>query len=279
MKFELPRTGRGWLIAAYVVFTAYAAIFAALSAGEDQVWAIWAVCGYGLGTVLLWRRQTGVALAVSLALALIAPLIWISVGFGLETGMWVIDRSAQMLLHHGSPYLPKDQVVSWMSYNPYLPVMALFGMLNVAGLPGLLGNAGVWIAVVTVVVLAAAFWVAAPAGPGRRRTAAVATAIAVASPVVALNLAVITTDPPVLAFMLLSLALAAYPVRSRTVWAGVALAVACLLKDIAWVGIPVLAAMYWSRDGRREAARFLAALVAGAVVLRSEEHTSELQSP
>jgi phosphatidylinositol alpha-1,6-mannosyltransferase len=95
----------------------------------------------------------------------------------------------------------------------------------------------------------------------------VATAIAVASPVVALNLAVITTDPPVLAFMLLSLALAAHPVRSRTVWAGVALAVACLLKDIAWVGIPVLAAMYWSRDGRREAARFLAALVAGAVVL------------
>jgi hypothetical protein len=267
LRLERPRTGRGWLIVAYGAFTAYAAIFAALSGGEDQVWAIWAVCGYGLGTVLLWRRRTWAALAVSLVLALVAPLIWISLAFPLETGMWVIDRSAEMLVHHGSPYLPKDQVVSWMSYNPYLPVMALFGMLDVAGLPGLLGNSGVWIAVFTVVVLAAAFWVATPPGPGRRRGAATGTAIAVASPVVALNLAVITTDPPVLAFMLLALALAAYPVRSRTLWAGLALAVACLLKDIAWVAIPVLAAMYWSRDGWREAVRFVVALLAGGVVL------------
>jgi hypothetical protein len=267
LKAPNPLAGYAWLLVAYGVFTWYAAAFTALSAGEDQVWGYWAVCGYGLGVFLLARRHLGLALVVSLALAVIAPLIWISVAFPLETGMWVIDRSAELLVHHGSPYLPKDQVVSWMSYNPYLPVMALFGMLNVAGLPGLLGNAGVWIAVVTVVVLAAAFWVATPAGPGRRRAAAVSTAVAVASPVMALNLAVITTDPPVLAFMLLSLALAAYPRRSHTVGAALALAVACLLKDIAWVAIPVLAAMYWSRDGWREAARFVAGLLAGAVVL------------
>jgi glycosyl transferase family 87 len=267
LKLARPRTGHDWLILAYVVFTGYAAIFAALSAGEDQAWAIWAVCGYALGTVLLWRRRTAAALVLSLALVLVAPLIWISVDFGLETGMWVIDRSAELLLHHGSPYLPKDQVTSWLSYNPYLPVMALSGMPYAAGLPGLLGNSGVWLAVGTVVVLAAAFWIAAPARPGRRRDATCCAAIAVASPVVALNLAVITTDPPVLAFMLLSLALAAHPARSRTVWAALALAVACMLKDTAWVAIPVLGAMYWCRDGWREAVRFVVALLAGAVVL------------
>jgi hypothetical protein len=278
---------RRWLIAAYGVFTAYAGVSAGLSGGRDRVWAIWAVCGYGLGTLLLWRRRpsagsrpghtaagsrfgdTGAALAVSLALALVAPLIWNSVGFALEDGMVVIDRSAELLLHHGSPYLPSQQITYYLSYNPYLPVMALFGLPHVAGLPGLAGNAGVWLAIGTIVVLGAAFWVAAPAGPDRRRRALWGTAIAVASPVIALNLAVITTDPPVLAFILLSLALAALPsaARSSAARSGVALAVACVLKDTAWLAIPVMAAMFWGRDGWRIAVRFIAALLASAVVL------------
>ena len=61
-----------------------------------------------------------------------------------------------------------------------------------------------WLALGTVAVLAVAFRVAMP---GSRRDALLATAVAVASPVIGLNLAVITTDPPVLAFMLLALAL------------------------------------------------------------------------
>jgi Glycosyltransferase family 87 len=258
---------RRQLIAAYVVFTAYAAIFAGLSGGEDQVWAVWAVCGYALGTILLWRGRAWAAVAVSLALALIAPLIWNSVAFSLETGMYVINRSAELLLHHGSPYLPAHEVTSWQSYNPYLPVMALAGLPRAAGLPGLLGNAGVWLAVATVVVLGAAFWVATPDDAQRRRQALWGTAIAVASPVIALNLAVITTDPPVLAFMLLSLALAGRPGRARTCWAGVALAAACLLKDTAWLAIPVMAVMFWTRDGRRAAGRFVVALIGSAIVL------------
>jgi len=262
-----PWTGQQWLIAAYLVFTAYAAIFAGLSGGRDRVWAIWAVCGYGIGTVLLWRRRTGAALVISLALALVAPLIWISVAFPLEDGMNVINRSADLLIHHGSPYLPKDQVTGWIDYNPYLPVMALFGLPYAAGLHGFPGNSGVWLAVVTVIVLAAAFWVATPSGADRRRLAALGGAIAVASPVIALNLAVITTDPPVLAFMLLSLALAGRPGKPGAVPAGLALAVACVLKDTAWVAIPVMLALFWSRDGWRAAIRFLVALLAAAVVL------------
>jgi hypothetical protein len=258
---------RKWLLTAYAVFTAYAAISAGLSGGHDQVWAIWAVCGYALGTLLLWWRRTGLALAVSLALALVAPLIWVSLDVPLADGIVVIHRSAELLLHHGSPYLPKQQLVSYLSYNPYLPVMALFGLPHAAGLTGLAGNAGVWLAIGTVVVLTAAFWVMTPEGPQRREQALRAAAIAVASPVIALNLAVVTTDPPVLAFMLLSLALAARPGRNWTIWSAIALAAACMLKDTAWLAIPVMAAMYWSRDSWRAAVRFVLALLAAAVVL------------
>ena len=199
-------------MAAYAAFGAYAVAAAVFSRGEDQVWAIWAACGYAVALFMLWRWSGRMAAAgVSVALAVLAPLLWLSVAYPLETGMVVIDRSATLLLHHGSPYLSAGQVISWESYNPYLPVMTLFGLPSAAGLGGLAGNSGVWIALGTVVPLAAAFWIAVPhrGCAACRRDALLATAVAVASPVVGLNLAVITTDPPVLALILLALALAA----------------------------------------------------------------------
>jgi len=271
-----PGTGvRPWLdrrrlIIAYTVFLAYAAAAAVFSAGEDRVWAIWAACGYAAALLLLWRWGHRTAAAVvSVALAVVAPLLWLSVAFRLEDGMMVIERSAALLLHHGSPYLTATQVRSWLSYNPYLPVMTLFGLPAEAGLGGLAGNAGVWLALGTVAVLALAFRIAMPASRG---DALLATAVAVASPVIGLNLAVITTDPPVLALLLLSLALSAGPAgtksaATRIAGSGVALGVACDLKSTAWLAVPVMAAMFAARDGARAACRFLAALVVTAVVL------------
>ena len=201
-------------MAAYAAFGAYAVAAAVFSGGRDQVWAIWAACGYAVALFMLWRWSGRIAAAgVSVALAVLAPLLWLSVAYPLETGMAVIDRSATLLLHHGLPYLSDAQVTSWLSYNPYLPVMTLFGLPSAAGLGGLAGNSGVWIALGTVIPLAAAFWIAMPhrGCAACRRDALLATAVAVASPVVGLNLAVITTDPPVLALILLALALAAQP--------------------------------------------------------------------
>ena len=265
-----PWLDRRHLIIAYALFLAYAAIDAIGSAGEDRVWAIWAACGYAVALLALWRwgHRTAAAL-VSVALAVLAPLLWLSVAYRLEDGMMVIERSASLLLHHGSPYLTADQVVSWLSYNPYLPVMTLFGLPAAAGVGGLAGNAGVWLALATVAVLAIAFRVAMPMS---RRDALLATAVAVASPVVGLNLAVITTDPPVLAFMLLALALSAVPAgaqatAARTAGAGIALGVACDLKSTAWLAVPVMAAMFAARDGARAAYRFLAALVVTSLAL------------
>jgi len=264
-------------MAAYAAFGAYAVVAAFLSGGRDRVWAIWAACGYAVALVMLWlwrsRRGRMAAVLVSVALAVLAPLLWLSVAYPLEDGMVVIDRSAALLLHHGSPYLAAGQVTSWLSYNPYLPVMTLFGLPSAAGVGGLAGNSGVWIAVGTVIPLAASFWIAMD---HQRYDALLATAVAVASPVVGLNLAVITTDPPVLALIVLALALAARPEPAarpgRTPWvsgitgAGVALGVACDLKSTAWLAVPVLAAMVAARDGARAAGRFLAA-VAGTVVV------------
>jgi hypothetical protein len=254
---------------------------AIFSSGRDQVWAIWAACGYAVALLMLWRwRDRTAALLTSVAVAVLAPLLWLSAE-PLEAGMNVIDRAAALLLHHGSPYLTSGQITGWFSYNPYLPVMTLFGLPNAAGLratgwDGLAGNPGVWLAVGTVVPLVAAFWIAMPQppGPAWRRDALLATAIAVASPVIGLNLAVITTDPPVLALMLLSLALALTPAAgasgSRLAGAassGAVLGVACDLKSTAWLAVPVMAAMYATRDGARAACRFIAASVITAVVL------------
>jgi hypothetical protein len=265
-----PWLDRRHLIIAYTLFLAYAGLDAILSAGEDQVWAIWGACGYAAALIVLWRwgHRRSAAL-ISVALAVVAPLLWLSVTYRLEDGMMVIERSASLLLHHGSPYLTASQVTGWLSYNPYLPVMTLFGLPAAAGVGGLAGNAGVWLALGTVAVLAVAFRIAMPASRG---DALLATAVAVASPVIGLNLAVITTDPPVLAFMLLSLALSAVPAgtkatAARTAGAGIALGVACDLKSTAWLAIPVMAAMFAARDGARAAYRFLAALVVAAVAL------------
>src|SRR3984893_8023357 len=175
-----PWLDRRHLIIAYALFLAYAAIDAIGSAGEDQVWAIWAACGYAVALLVLWRwGHRTAAVLVSVALAVVAPLLWLSVAYRLEDGMMVIERSASLLLHHGSPSLSAGQVTYWLSYTPYLPVMTLFGLPAAAGLGGLAGNAGVWLALGTVAVLAIAFRVAMPAS---RRDALLATAVAVASP-------------------------------------------------------------------------------------------------
>ncbi len=263
-------------MAVYGAFGAYAAVFAIFAGGEDKVWAIWAACGYAATLLIIWRwrsRALTIALGVSVAVAVVAPMLWLSVSYRLEDGMFVIDRSASLLVHHGSPYLPAAQVITWLSYNPYLPVMTLFGLPSAAGLRGLAGNSGIWLALGSVIPLAAAFWLSRPhrGCPSCRRDAWQGTAIAVASPVIGLNLAVITTDPPVLAFMLIAMALALRIPGERKVAAvacsGVALGVACDLKSTAWLAVPVMAAMFYAREGVRVAVRFTAAAVITTVGL------------
>jgi hypothetical protein len=253
-------------------FAIYAVALAVDTGHADRTWAIWAAAGYGVTTVILWlTRHKNVPLIfpllVSLAGALAAPLTWLATRVEPTAEVKVISQSAVLLLQHGTPYLPPGQLDSWLSYNPYLPVMAVFGMPKALGAHGLFGDPRVWLTAVSIALIFAAFWVAAPHRhcDGCRYDVLLSTVFIAASPVIAFPLAVGITDPPVIALMFLTLALIARP--SGLIKAAAALGVACAMKATAWPAVPVFTAMFAARDGVRKAWRFAAATIVIAGVL------------
>jgi hypothetical protein len=305
-----PRPGRRWAAAWYAGFAVYAGGVALFSGpGEDRWWGIWAAGGYAAAAVLAacWRSRRGrqAALAASLAGALAAPMTWLATRAPATPDVQVVTRSAALLLHHATPYLPPAQLAhgGWLAYDPYLPVMAIFGLPRALGLPGLLGDPRPWLAAATFLVLALAF--RAVGQPAALRRAAFATA----SPVMAFPIALGITDPPVLALTCLALALltrpawpaltarAALTARSasaartwaavmaraalaRRVWlAAVVLGVACAMKYTAWPALAVLTAMVAARGGARAAARFAAIATATALTLAAALAPASLTAP
>lgn len=261
---------RNRLLAANGAFTIYATALAVDTGHADRTWAIWAAVGYGVTTLLLWltrRRNVPVLLPllVSLAGALAAPVTWLVTRVAPTPEVQVISRSASLLLQHGTPYLPQGELATWLSYNPYLPVMAVFGMPKALGATGLLADPRVWLTAVSIALIWTAFAVAAPhrhCDPCRHNIM-LSTVFFAASPVIAFPLAVGITDPPVIALMFLTLALIARP--SGLFRAAAALGVAGAMKATAWPAVPVFAAALAARGGARAAWRFIgvAILVAG----------------
>jgi hypothetical protein len=177
-----------------------------------------------------------------------------------------VARSAALLLRHGTPYLPAGQVVGSIDYNPYLPAMTLFGLPRALGVPGLAGDARVWLCLVSLALFTLAFRVAG------RPDAVRCGLFTVASPAVAFPLALGITDPPVLGLVCLAVALGrdgrGKAPLGRTVWpAAILVGVACAMKATAWPALPVLVAMLAARDGGRVATRFTAIAVGTAAVL------------
>jgi hypothetical protein len=252
----------------YAAFAVFAA-GTALSAGYPvQVsWGVWAAGGYTAAALAawLWRsRGLGAAIIVSLAGALAGPLIWqVTAGRTMsrvgEGALTVVARSGGLLLQHGTPYLQTAQLTHPLSYDPYLPLMAAFGLPGAAGLPGWAGNPRLWFAVLGVAGLALAFRLAAPGRTVRW------TGFAFASPVIAFQLVCGASDVPVIVLLVLALACAARPSLG---WAAaVAVGAACAIKATAWPAILVLAALYASRDGARAAVRFSVISVTSAAAL------------
>ena len=247
----------------------------------DGTWAAWGCAGYAV-TALLLLAPTGWAIPLATAIggALIAPLLWLITTFPATGEVVVIGQSASYLLKHGTPYLPPALVTSWTSYNPYLPLMEVFGLPRSAGLSGVLGDPRIWTTLTTVALIAAAFSVVAPHGVRActhcRRRAAWCTAVAVASPLIAFPLAVGVTDPPIIALTCLVLAWAG---RGSLVRAGLALGVACAMKTTAWAVVPVLAVMAWVRYAPRAAARLTATAVAVTGILALLAAPAALSTP
>jgi hypothetical protein len=261
--------GRRAVAACFGGFTIYAWAVAIFTGHADRAWAVWAFGAYALTALLLWfGRGWLLPLTVALSGALAAPTLWLVTRAPATAEVQVIGRSALHLLKYGTPYLPASQLSDWTSYNPYLPVMELFGLPRSAGLKGLLGDPRIWLALVTIALLAAAFTVMSPHRlrdcKDCRARVATLTAIAVASPVIAFPLALGITDPPVIALLCLTLA---WAYRGKLVRVGLVLAAACAMKATAWPAIPVIAIMAWARYTPRAAARFGATTIGATGLL------------
>jgi hypothetical protein len=269
-----PATDRRQDVAWYAAFALFAgAVFATAGLPVQRIWAAWAAGGYALAalTTALWRsRGREAGLVIALAGALAAPLAWQAEFGGTasevgEDSLKVVVRSAVLLVQHGTPYLPADQISHALDYNPYEPAMAIFGLPAALGLHGAFGNPRLWIGVTAAAVLAAAFRLAKPRSELR------STAFALGSPVLALSLTQGLTDLPVLALLSLTLAGtgASMGRRRAQLTAAIALGAACAIKATAWPALPVIVVMLAVRDGGRAAARFAvtAAITTTALVL------------
>jgi hypothetical protein len=253
---------RRWLAGAFAVFAVFAALVAIFSSDwVHQLWGAIAACGYGLALAALlgWKtRGPDVALGVSFCGALLVPLAWMAANGLQQPEVAVVARSGAMLIHQGTPYEGAAALAATQdpnAYNPYLPLMALFGVPRALLGGGVLTDPRVWFGVVFLIV----FWLALRAGgardPGR-------WAIAVAgSPLIAFELAVGGTDVPMVGFLCLGFAFLS---QRRPVLAGLALGVGAAMKATAWPAMLVAIALLEIRDGKRAMGSFT--LTALAVV-------------
>jgi hypothetical protein len=257
---------RNRLLAANGAFTIYATALALDTGHADRTWAVWAAVGYGLTTLVIWlTRHKNVPviwpMLLCMAGALAAPVTWLVTRVAPTPEVQVISRSAVLLVQHGTPYLPSGALDTWLSYNPYLPVMAVFGLPRALGASGLFADPRLWLTATSVALIWAAFSVAAPhrhCGDCRHNTM-LSTVFFAASPVIAFPLAVGITDPPVIALMFLTLALIARP--SGLFRAAVTLGVACAMKATAWPAVPVFAAAMAVRHGAQGIWRFTGVVI------------------
>ncbi|GGZ29797.1 glycosyltransferase 87 family protein [Streptomyces poonensis] len=197
--------------------------------GPHRVWGCVAGAGYAVAAVLACgARSRPAARVVAVAGAVVVPLVSLVTAELGQSEIRVVERSGQLLLTTGSPYVADPTTVA--DFNPYLPGMALFGVLP--------GDARWWLGSAFVAALAAA-------GLNRARL--------LACPPIALSLAVGGIDLPVVGLMCLGVVLAG---QGRSGRAGLVLGSAAALKWTAWPALPVALALIVVRRGGRPALRY-----------------------
>ncbi|MDP9794262.1 hypothetical protein J2S43_002774 [Catenuloplanes nepalensis] len=292
-----------WRTAGYVAAAVFAGGIGVFAGQEVQAaWGRWAAGAYVLAALVtvLWRRPAArtVATGVALAGAVVAPLVWMVTGgrdmspAGLGP-LRVISRAGRLLVEHGSPYLPMDQLTGPESLNPYGPPLTIFGLPHALGLDGWAGNPRTWLVLSAVLLGYAALRLVRADRP------VWTLAAAFASPVLALPVVMGSTDLPVLGLLVLGVALlvrgthpestdaepqaagarpegsGAYPrgagARSGSldgrdlVPAGVALGVACAMKATALPAVLVLIPLLLVRGGWRPVLMFTGSGVLAAL--------------
>jgi hypothetical protein len=257
---------RYWTAAAFAVCAAFAGGVALFSTNDlHRLWGLIASGAYVAAAVavLAWRaRGLDLALVLSVCGALFTPLFLNAATGQKQPEVSVIARSAKQLVHHHSPYLSRAALAGAHdpnAYNPYLPVMALFGVPRALFGSHVITDPRVWFGLAFVVI----FWLALKAAGARNCVRW--TVFIAASPVIAFELAVGGTDVPILALMCLGFALLWR--RPRFVLAGIALGLASAAKATAWPAVIVAAVLIGARDGKRLVLVFLASAVAACAVI------------
>ena len=271
----------------YLAFAAFAAVLA-VDSGQpiERCWGTWAAIGYATAAAITAaaarrrdRQAAAVALGCAAGCAIVAPLAWQAfAGLPSRAGqgsLTVIAQAGGQLLRHGTPYLPAAGLTRVLAYDPYEPLMAVFGLPNAAGLTGWPANPRLWLALAGTAGVYLAFRI--PGAPPRR--ALRSTALALASPVLALPLATGGSDLPVIASLCVALALAdRAPRRDAALAAGLAAGMACALKAIAWPAVPVIAALAAAR-GARVGWRFTVTAAVTAVAAMAAAAPAALSDP
>jgi hypothetical protein len=283
----LPRL---WLVAGLVGCAIFAGgVWLFSSDPLHRLWGMSAACAYALAAVavMVWRSRgtTGVDVALGIVVigAILVPLSWmVLTGHG-EPEVGVVASSAKTLIKTGTPYKSSKVLATTTNpnqYNPYLPLMAAFGVPQAVLGHSVLTDPRVGFGIVFLVVFALALRIA-----GARDCARWALLVT-ASPVIAFELCVGGTDVPMVAFMCLGFALlwrpagavgpagltgsaaatAASPAASPLA-AGLALGIASSMKATAWPALVVAFALLYISEGKREAWRFAVAALAVVAVI------------
>jgi hypothetical protein len=255
---------REWVAGAFGGSAVFALITALTSFNApERVWGAFAAVSYPVSAItaaVVRRRGVSLAVLISLTGSLAAPLAWMAYTGMAQPEVAVIIRSAEMLVHHGTPYASPAALAaahSWRAYDPYLPALTVFGVPRTLG-GGLLTDPRIWFGVAFVATFGAAVRIAGVPRPVWW------TLLVTASPVVALPLAVGGDDLPVLGLMCLGLALASRASRGNWPWvagAGLAIGLAAAMKATAWPAVAVLAVLFAARRGWRAVAWFGTAVV------------------
>jgi hypothetical protein len=237
---------------------------------RHRLWGQAAVGGYTLAAVavMAWRsRQTrgvDVALAAMMCGAILFPLLWlIAHGYG-EPEVGVVATSAKELIQDGTPYRSAQALAATTNpnqYNPYLPLMAVFGVPQALLGHGVLTDPRVWFGAVFLGTFAVALRIA-----GARDSVRWALLLT-ASPIISFELCVGGTDVPMVAFMCLGFALLWRDHLTNPIPAGLAFGVACSMKATAWPALVIAFAMVFVRDGKRMAWRFAGVAVAVVIII------------
>ena len=258
-----------WLTAGLVACALFAGGVSLFSHDSlHRLWGLSAACAYAVAALaVLAARSRGtrgvdVALGVMLCGAILFPLLWMVAHGNGEPEVGVVARSATTLIKDGTPYRSSQALATTTNpnqYNPYLPLMAAFGVPQALFGHSLLTDPRVWFGAVFGVVFAFALRIA-----GARDSLRWALLLT-ASPIIAFELCVGGTDVPMVAFMCLGFACLWQAQRSSPLTAGLALGIASAMKATAWPALVVAFALLYVRDGRQAAWRFT--LVALSVVI------------